>query len=696
MAERKVESGYVPGRALSPEQYSGGFVDFYKDYLGSTGINVGDDDDDKDDKDDTGYKAPQIIDTGGGDDNTNLLSTVFSGNNLSGGQSYLDSNVEAVDLQSMDLSHKSWSDYKKGAGLADKSSFNKDLAITTGGLAFAGAAGAMVGGAILGGPTATPWGSDNLGAGAFSVIGDKVAAMKYEASMEVQAAKGAFGMTEGAIGDPSNISADTGAAIKINGQYLVRRPNSMQFIGTLPQGVSNQQVHNLIALKEGKLPNYQGGAGTESGFGITGLGGYNADGRFVDANGQISQYGPAKARDALADQMFNGVIADADKYLAELRNRGTFASGVRTYAQALEMGRYIAGTSNSPIATDLRKEQPFGRGSQFSFTQTPTDLYDPKTGLYESEVDQMTGVPTGSRSATSYGPDRAFENALKPDAIGGMTGGVGIDAFGGIGEPVVGTARTSTVNRQYTSFSNLEGVDLAARGPRGIELSRSRLGGINQGTNRFTVGSPTTLRTQSPTSLFNDMINRGFTGKQAADVLNTIVPDVKPAISNLPSVTPASYTPPTSDDNNNDSSPSQEQVQAEADMGLDTFGGAGEPVDTSGGGGGGGGGGGDKIVCTAMNNAYGFGSFRQTIWLKHSHNLDPAYQIGYHKLFKPLVKYAYVNDNLANRIIKKWLEGVAKRRTADIWLQYRNKKRPIFGRIERAILEPICYIAGKI
>ena len=42
MAEIKetafTDSGYRPGRALSPEDYSGGFVDFYKDYLGTTGI----------------------------------------------------------------------------------------------------------------------------------------------------------------------------------------------------------------------------------------------------------------------------------------------------------------------------------------------------------------------------------------------------------------------------------------------------------------------------------------------------------------------------------------------------------------------------------------------------------------------------------------------------------------------------------
>ena len=36
------------------------------------------------------------------------------------------------------------------------------------------------------------------------------------------------------------------------------------------------------------------------------------------------------------------------------------------------------------------------------------------------------------------------------------------------------------------------------------------------------------------------------------------------------------------------------------------------------GGGGGSSGGGGKIVCTMMNESYGFGSFRNKIWLRHS------------------------------------------------------------------------------
>ena len=109
----------------------------------------------------------------------------------------------------------------------------------------------------------------------------------------------------------------------------------------------------------------------------------------------------------------------------------------------------------------------------------------------------------------------------------------------------------------------------------------------------------------------------------------------------------------------------------------------------------GGGGGGDKIVCTAMNNAYGFGSFRQTVWLQHSKNMDPAYQKGYHRIFKPLIKFAYKDKTWYNMFVRSMLEGIARRRTADIWMQ-KHGKRHLRGAIERAILEPLCYIVGKI
>lgn len=103
----------------------------------------------------------------------------------------------------------------------------------------------------------------------------------------------------------------------------------------------------------------------------------------------------------------------------------------------------------------------------------------------------------------------------------------------------------------------------------------------------------------------------------------------------------------------------------------------------------------DKIVCTAMNNAYGFGSFRQTVWLQHSKNMDPAYQKGYHRIFKPLIKFAYKDKAWYNMAVRNILEGIARRRTADIWMQ-KHGKRHLRGAVERAILEPLCYIVGKI
>ena len=101
------------------------------------------------------------------------------------------------------------------------------------------------------------------------------------------------------------------------------------------------------------------------------------------------------------------------------------------------------------------------------------------------------------------------------------------------------------------------------------------------------------------------------------------------------------------------------------------------------------GGGGGKIVCTMMNNSYGFGSFRNKIWLRHSKDLAPEYQIGYHKIFLPLVRLSKTN-----KLLKNTLEHIAVHRTIDIRQEAKGKKH-LLGRIYRKILEPICYWVGK-
>ena len=101
-----------------------------------------------------------------------------------------------------------------------------------------------------------------------------------------------------------------------------------------------------------------------------------------------------------------------------------------------------------------------------------------------------------------------------------------------------------------------------------------------------------------------------------------------------------------------------------------------------------------KIVCTMMNDSYGFGSFRNKIWLAQSKNLSKEYEIGYHTLFLPLVKYAK-QKGFTNNIVKKILEHIAIHRTVDIRKQKYNRI-DILGRMYRTILEPLCYITGGI
>ena len=102
-----------------------------------------------------------------------------------------------------------------------------------------------------------------------------------------------------------------------------------------------------------------------------------------------------------------------------------------------------------------------------------------------------------------------------------------------------------------------------------------------------------------------------------------------------------------------------------------------------------------KIVCTMMNERYGFGSFRNKIWMKFHENHGPEYQKGYHTIFLPLVKIAKGEGKL-NTAVRKVLEHMGRHVTADMFKIMKGKKRDTLGRIYRAIFEPTCRIIGKI
>ena len=104
---------------------------------------------------------------------------------------------------------------------------------------------------------------------------------------------------------------------------------------------------------------------------------------------------------------------------------------------------------------------------------------------------------------------------------------------------------------------------------------------------------------------------------------------------------------------------------------------------------------GAKIVCTMMNERYGFGSFRNKIWMKFHENHGPEYQKGYHTIFLPLVKIAKGEGKL-NTAVRKVLEHMGRHVTADMFKIMKGKTRDTLGRIYRAIFEPTCRIIGKI
>ena len=49
-----------------------------------------------------------------------------------------------------------------------------------------------------------------------------------------------------------------------------------------------------------------------------------------------------------------------------------------------------------------------------------------------------------------------------------------------------------------------------------------------------------------------------------------------------------------------------------------------------------------------------------------------------------------------SKLLRKVLENIARHRTADLRAEMQGKKRDTVGRIYRAVLEPVCYIVGRL
>jgi len=104
---------------------------------------------------------------------------------------------------------------------------------------------------------------------------------------------------------------------------------------------------------------------------------------------------------------------------------------------------------------------------------------------------------------------------------------------------------------------------------------------------------------------------------------------------------------------------------------------------------------GGKVVCTAMNDDYGFGAYRNAIWLKYSelnYKDKPEMEKGYHAIFKPLLK---IRKKWYGKPIYALMKHIAKHRTVDLRAEMYGKKRDRIGQAWRFVLEPLCYLVGK-
>ena len=104
--------------------------------------------------------------------------------------------------------------------------------------------------------------------------------------------------------------------------------------------------------------------------------------------------------------------------------------------------------------------------------------------------------------------------------------------------------------------------------------------------------------------------------------------------------------------------------------------------------------GGKSIVCTAMYQTTGLQDWAKAmkVWyIYQKRHLSDAHQEGYHLLFKPFVKGMH-----KSKIIRAIGAHVAKHRTQELKHIMFNSKSDTLGKIYNKILQPICYLAGKI
>ena len=106
---------------------------------------------------------------------------------------------------------------------------------------------------------------------------------------------------------------------------------------------------------------------------------------------------------------------------------------------------------------------------------------------------------------------------------------------------------------------------------------------------------------------------------------------------------------------------------------------------------------GKSVICTALNDIYGFGTFRNKIWMKYNNYENAKWpstsnsiaELGYHKIFGPLsekMKYS--------KTLTKVLRRIARVRTDRIRKEMSNKPYSLESKIHLALIRPFALVAG--
>ena len=394
------------------------------------------------------------------------------------------------------------------------------------------------------------------------------------------------------------------------------------------------------------------------------------------------------------DQGLLGTISDAAREAFETVRSGasTAADFITTYGypvyQALQGNLAAAGASVATGLTPLMLGANFAGKIFESVGDTKSKReYDSYSPEQQSEIDQAYGpggVMEGYNAVSQFGegPKATIQTRLDNRRASGI--------------PDTSPTSQKLIELQddlgITDFTQLTQEDIFDRDdvdPTDQGDTKSDTVGTNLQTSAALSGSFFVPTTDSPGVMFDDPFQSDDTGTtdptssvNEADVEAGLAPSPEPM-----------FDDPFQDDSGSDDSDTFGGNEDKGEIGSDAGFAAEEqniqenPFDSPEGGSSSSGGG--KIVCTMMNKTYGFGSFRNKIWLRQSKDLAPEYQKGYHILFLPLVKVAETN-----KIVRKILEHIAVHRTIDIRQESRGKTH-MLGRVYRKILEPICYWVGK-